>query len=190
MKRCCKCGLEKPLVEGFHKKKASKDGRRSQCKSCRSALEKETAASRFEAYKAANPERVKSTNRRYRRKHAKRISAYGKRWRIKTLAYESRYDREREKVLEHNASRRKRLIENGGSLTELEKSKLFDRYGNKCVACGATETLEADHIVPVSRGGSSDQANRQPLCKACNLRKGNRTVDYRPFVRIRRVTHG
>ncbi|MSQ61476.1 MAG: HNH endonuclease [Dehalococcoidia bacterium] len=32
--------------------------------------------------------------------------------------------------------------------------------------------LEMDHILPVSRGGSSDLANGQVLCKTCHTAKG------------------
>jgi hypothetical protein len=34
------------------------------------------------------------------------------------------------------------------------RSDLFSQAGQKCAACGATEHLEIDHIVPVSRGGT------------------------------------
>jgi hypothetical protein len=34
--------------------------------------------------------------------------------------------------------------------------------------------LHLDHVHPVCRGGSSDAANLQLLCPACNLRKGAR----------------
>lgn len=36
MKKCTKCGKEKPL-DNFHKDKASKDGHRGQCKECRNS---------------------------------------------------------------------------------------------------------------------------------------------------------
>ena len=39
--------------------------------------------------------------------------------------------------------------------------------------------LEADHVVPLTRGGSDDISNSQPLCGSCNRRKFVDTVDYR-----------
>jgi hypothetical protein len=46
-----------------------------------------------------------------------------------------------------------------------------------CRLCGATATegisLEVDHIVPVSRGGTNDPHNLQTLCHACNAGKSN-----------------
>lgn len=41
-----------------------------------------------------------------------------------------------------------------------------------CSFCGATEQLEADHIVPLAQGGTTTQENLQVLCKPCNTRKG------------------
>lgn len=46
---------------------------------------------------------------------------------------------------------------------------------HKCCECGATEPLEIDHIVPISKGGTSDPSNLQVLCRPCNRRKRART---------------
>ncbi len=44
-----------------------------------------------------------------------------------------------------------------------------------CVNCGSFDNLEIDHIIPVSRGGSSGKENLQILCKTCNRKKAART---------------
>ena len=41
-----------------------------------------------------------------------------------------------------------------------------------CVICGDRGDIEIDHIVPVARGGGSDESNLQPLCHQCHMRKG------------------
>ena len=46
-----------------------------------------------------------------------------------------------------------------------------------CVDCGATAHLEADHVVPLARGGSFALANGAARCHDCHARKT--TVDRR-----------
>ena len=45
-----------------------------------------------------------------------------------------------------------------------------------CAHCGSSESLEVDHIEPVTRGGSNERDNLQALCATCNRKKGNRFV--------------
>lgn len=60
------------------------------------------------------------------------------------------------------------------------RAEVFRRDGSKCLKCGSTTDLHADHIVPVSLGGLTVLENLQTLCSAENLSKGNReSVDYR-----------
>ena len=40
-----------------------------------------------------------------------------------------------------------------------------------CVACGSTQRLNVDHIVPLARGGTNDTSNLQTLCAACHSTK-------------------
>lgn len=46
-----------------------------------------------------------------------------------------------------------------------------------CVFCGASENLEIDHIVPVSKGGDSEPENLQVLCRSCNRSKRTKSVE-------------
>lgn len=48
--------------------------------------------------------------------------------------------------------------------------------GRPCANCGKTYDIQVDHIVPVSKGGTDDPSNLQPLCKFCNVVKGNRAT--------------
>jgi hypothetical protein len=55
------------------------------------------------------------------------------------------------------------------------KLEVWKRDEGKCVKCGATEDLHFDHIIPWSKGGSSNTAeNIQLLCGRHNLEKHNK----------------
>ena len=57
--------------------------------------------------------------------------------------------------------------------------QVLARDNNRCLACGATDNLEIDHIVPVCKGGRSVLDNLQILCCPCNRSKFTQTIDYR-----------
>lgn len=69
-----------------------------------------------------------------------------------------------------------------GSYTFGEWELLKKQYGYRCPACGKEEPsikLTADHIIPLSRGGSNFIENIQPLCRTCNSRKCAKIIKYK-----------
>ena len=61
------------------------------------------------------------------------------------------------------------------SIPRALKIAVWQRDGGRCVRCGGTTKLHFDHIVPISKGGTSDTAdNIQLLCAHHNLAKGSR----------------
>jgi len=54
--------------------------------------------------------------------------------------------------------------------------KVLKKSNHRCELCGATKydrPLDVDHIIPRSKGGSSDESNLQVLCSKCNRSKRN-----------------
>jgi 5-methylcytosine-specific restriction endonuclease McrA len=86
----------------------------------------------------------------------------------------------RRKLLHWRRARQARIQIQGKPFTHAEWIALCKHYNYHCLCCGEIKTLTPDHIVPISRGGSSDINNIQPLCIDCNKRKSARTIDYRP----------
>ena len=78
---------------------------------------------------------------------------------------------------------RQRLMEEGILFDEEHKRPyipeevvglVYMRYNGCCCKCGSKKNLQLDHIIPFSKGGSSEPDNLQLLCRECNLKKGDR----------------
>jgi 5-methylcytosine-specific restriction endonuclease McrA len=191
-KVCTKCGEEKALSE-FRKRKRSKDGFASCCKKCAQRYDK--------SYYKENKEKVRIKNAKYQHENRERLNKKSKAWREKNKDYFSNYFRNvteerksyvREKVKQWSKNnpdkkrakaqkRRAAKAGNGGSFTAEEWKALKKECGGVCLCCGKKKKLTVDHVIPVSKGGTSYISNIQPLCQSCNASKGNRSsTDYRP----------
>lgn len=79
--------------------------------------------------------------------------------------------------------RRVRMLGAGGSFTSDEWNILLDAYDDLCTYCGEEppEGLVAEHVIPLSRGGTNSIENILPACKKCNSSKGAKTLhEWRP----------
>jgi 5-methylcytosine-specific restriction endonuclease McrA len=135
---------------------------------------------RAETYRKENPDKVKAAtdlwfakNKEYRRKYK---AKYRRQHREQIAEYRKA---NRERNLVYKANRKTRLTNAGGAFTLKEWITLCIRYGNKCLCCDKTKPLTVDHVIPVSKGGTSYISNIQPLCGPCNSTKHDNVVDYR-----------
>lgn len=59
------------------------------------------------------------------------------------------------------------------------RERLFEESAHCCIYCGhplTLETMETDHIVPRSKGGSSDYVNKVCVCPHCNAAKADMEI--------------
>jgi 5-methylcytosine-specific restriction endonuclease McrA len=95
-----------------------------------------------------------------------------RRWRKNNPKYErDRYRKNPAKAKAAYHKRRTKILGNGGSFTAEQWTALCTEYHNRCLCCKRRRKLTADHVVPITKGGTSNISNIQPLCKPCNSRK-------------------
>lgn len=109
---------------------------------------------------------------RNRREYAKDPRArldYYKQWRLRNL--------ERARAYVRVSGNKRRAAAAGKHFTFQEWEALLRDHDGRCAYCGSAERIEADHRVPLCRGGSNEIGNILPACRPCNRRKHRRTED-------------
>lgn len=180
MRRCIKCGNERPMEE-FKLDRVRPDGRHPYCRSCNRVYNQ----ARYRRVRAEFLRKCKA----YYRANSERIKKYVRAWKAanvienperkaKYQATQRGWRAQRPGWMAAQNARRRALTETGYTAEQWERVKIDS--GHRCLACGRTDlTLEPDHVVPLSRGGSNEIENIQPLCGPCNRRKWTKAIDYR-----------
>ncbi len=115
----------------------------------------------------------------YKREHPGKYDEYGKTWRKanrkRAIDYSKRYRKEHpEQPIVDRQKRRARISKVGGSFSGeqwLELKKLFNWTCYMCFRKEPVIQLTVDHKIPLSKGGTNNIDNIQPLCHNCNSSK-------------------
>lgn len=183
MKRCTKCGEQKPLAE-FNRDSSRKSGYHPWCKPCarkrRSGWYDENRDSNLtyqarwreknrerkreydRAYRQANLDERRAKDAAYRLENAEKIDARIRSW----LA--ANPDRKRD----HRRNRRAR--KSGALVSRVYFKTILLRDLGICGICAKPimeNTIELDHIIPLVAGGTHEPSNVQLAHRACNRRK-------------------
>jgi len=78
--------------------------------------------------------------------------------------------------------RRARKSQAIGMFTAQQWRAVKEKYDYTCLRCGKREPeikLTADHIMPLTLGGTNFIEKNKPLCKPCNSKKGVKFIDFR-----------
>jgi 5-methylcytosine-specific restriction endonuclease McrA len=137
-----------------------------------------------------NKDKAKEATLRWREEHKEknladqrvRIKRWGERHPERVLEKTRSYRRRNPSWNnEQNRKYRNRKIGSQGFHTASQWEELKKNVGYMCLCCKRNEPeikLTEDHIIPLSRGGTDDISNIQPLCQSCNSRKHVKTINF------------
>ena len=122
-----------------------------------------------------NKEKKDEYNIKWRQENIEKCRVLSREWRIKNKE-KARF---KDKINEY---RRRNCI---GFHTLKNWEDLKEKYNYCCADCGMQEPfidqwypkLTEDHIIPITKGGSNNIENIQPLCHRCNSKKSNKMIN-------------
>lgn len=91
-----------------------------------------------------------------------------------------RCDEQKRKAERRSRKAYERTLSRGGRPGVFSASQWGARlreYGRRCAYCGAPDSIEIEHVIPLGQGGANSIANIVPACSACNRDKGARTPE-------------
>lgn len=129
----------------------------------------ETIKARVAEYRKAHPKEHYEANKRWAAENPGKINASREAWNLRNPEY----------WRIHDAHRRAKILEVGGTFTKEDIEEMFNNQNGECAVCRIDILTEyhIDHIMPLFLGGSNGKENLQLLCPHCNLTKGAKHPD-------------
>ncbi|HKY49926.1 MAG TPA: HNH endonuclease, partial [Candidatus Limnocylindria bacterium] len=131
----------------------------------------EKAREAMRRWRQRNPELRRERNRRYKRAARLRDPAKVNAQHAAYVAAHPQYKRAKDHAY------RARKAAALGSFTGAQWLELLARCDNRCAYCGRAESRQADHRVPLARGGTNLIDNIVPACRGCNATKHTMTEE-------------
>lgn len=198
-KRCYACGVFQP-ISSFNKDKTSKDGLQAKCRLCQKITDHnrywsnpEKERERTKQYAKEHSEKRRETKRNTRAKKPDVYRNSAKLWRAKNrdkvrrihqLDYQRHTDEYKRRAQKNRienpdvkrsseAKRRARKRQSQTSYTVQDIKRQYEAQKGCCYYCHkhVGKTYHADHVIPLSRGGSNGPENIVIACEHCNCSK-------------------
>lgn len=190
-KECKKCKRLLPAdMIHFNRKRDSKDGLHNICKECRGSkfripytygvLEGERKCSRCGKIYPATNEYFSYSDKEHRHFMAQCKECAAKKQRNnpkRQQTYQKWCLNHPQKVIEKAMKRYELLLNSDYTLTDKEWQEVLKYFNNSCAYCGSSESLTKDHVVPITKGGTTSRNNIIPACLSCNQSKSNKELE-------------
>ena len=202
MRTCSRCKVAFPATpEYFH----TRDGGArlvSYCKPCACSRAKRHHDKNLEKhrelakkYREEHREELREYFRNYRIEHSEKKRQSDRSWRTRNAEHaramaRARYRRNKqsyitkarqwaelnpEKAMEHE--RRKRFRRRGAPPNQEAQHYMKILDSDPCCYCGRySDSMEIDHIIPLSKGGDSHWTNLTAACRSCNASKSGHSL--------------
>ena len=170
MKKCTRCNQLLPITS-FHKDSHSKDGIRTRCKTCVNKVTKKYLDSHLEDNKKRNAEYYANNSERIKQKSKEWIANNPDRKKQSDKTYQlANLDKFRD------TWHRRRATINANGKHDISRKEWLKLYSSPCIYCGSYKNIQADHVIPIARGGTHGIGNLVSACSSCNGSKGKRTI--------------
>ena len=131
------------------------------------AEKRRRATERMREWRSRNQSKWNAYMADYRKRNRERLTAHRRENILQVKAWKHQY-----------LGRKYNAV---GKYTAAEFRAAIALYDGKCAYCvnppPVGQRLEADHAIPLSRGGSNSIENILPACHSCNVRKRDRTPE-------------
>ena len=168
---CPKCRPIKATNLFSKNKNSQPDGLSRYCKSCQ--------ADYARAYYQRNGDKVRQSVSQWKRENKEIVNIGVKRYRDmhpdRVKARHRLYDQLNPDKVRNKVNRRRTRRQTNGVFAILPK-ELTKLYSGPCAYCGSKKYIEADHVIPISRGGRHAIGNLIPACRPCNRSKHDKTI--------------
>lgn len=200
-KVCNTCNELKEFKE-YNKRKTNKDGLHNQCKKCRKEYQKERYQNNKEQlnkyqkeynkknkkqinkyqkdYYQNNKEQLKKNKKEYRKSNKEEINKHQRIYyqinKKQINEYQKKYRKNNKEYFKTTKQKRRTLKQNsGGSYTVEQWNEALKYFNNKCAYSGKPmEQVSVEHIIPITKGGTSYIWNIIPCELSLNKSKNNK----------------
>lgn len=188
-KICTSCNKEQLLI-CFNKHSRYKDGLHNWCKNCWKIYrlkynldnKLEIAASnkkRDTEFHLKNPEKAAQNSKKWRESNPQKVIDYAEKYLLlnkEKIAARHRKYRAENPEKGRNATNIRRARKHANGIYQISSKELKTLYASPCIYCGSTDSIQADHVIPIAKGGRHSIGNLVPACTKCNQSKGSKLL--------------